>query len=330
MKHISILIPKGEAVMGSIEGPHKVFTQVNDFLADMGKPPMFDIKLVGLSKEAQTYENLFTITPQVSIHDVDYTDLILIPAIKGDYKKSVEINYGYAPWIAKNYKAGAEVASLCLGAFLLASTGLLKGRKCATHWIAANEFKRMYPDVNLVAEKIITDENGIYCSGGAYSLLNLILYLVEKYAGRSMAVLCAKVFEIEIERGSQSPFIIFNGQKEHEDEPIKKAQVFIENNFQKKITVDELASMLALSRRNLERRFKKATANTTVEYIQRVKVEAAKMSLESSRENVNEVMYKVGYTDSKAFRTTFKKITGLSPLQYRSKYNKDVAVEALI
>ncbi len=141
-----------------------------------------------------------------------------------------------------------------------------------------------------------------------------------------MAVLCAKVFEIEIERGSQSPFIIFNGQKEHEDEPIKKAQAFIENNFQKKITVDELASMLALSRRNLERRFKKATANTTVEYIQRVKIEAAKISLESTRENVNEVMYKVGYTDSKAFRTTFKKITGLSPLQYRSKYNKEMVV----
>jgi transcriptional regulator GlxA family with amidase domain len=328
MKHISILIPKGEAVMGSIEGPHKVFSQVNEFLVGMGNPPLFDVKLVGISKGTQTYENLFTVTPHATIHDVVETDLIIIPAIKGDLKNSVQINQDFVPWISKHYKAGAEVASLCMGAFLLASTGLLKGKKCATHWIAANNFKQMYPDVNLVAEKIITEENGIYCSGGAYSFLNLILYLVEKHAGRNMAVLCAKVFEIEIDRGSQSPFIIFNGQKEHEDEPIKKAQVFIENNFQKKITVDELASMLALSRRNLERRFKKATANTTVEYIQRVKIEAAKMSLESSRENINEVMYKVGYTDSKAFRTTFKKITGLSPLQYRSKYNKEMVTAA--
>jgi transcriptional regulator GlxA family with amidase domain len=324
MKRISILIPKGEAVMGSIEGPHKVFNQVNEFLAAMGKPALFDVKLVGLSREEQRYENLFTVRPQLTIHELDYTDLIVIPAIKGDLKKSIRTNQDFIPWISRHYKAGTEIASLCLGAFLLASTGLLKGRKCATHWVFANEFKKMFPDVNLVPEKIITDENGIYCSGGAYSFLNLILYLVEKFAGRSMAVLCAKVFEIEIERGSQSPFIIFNGQKEHEDEPVKKAQVFIENNFQKKITVDELASMLALSRRNLERRFKKATSNTTVEYIQRVKIEAAKMSLESSRENVNEVMYKVGYTDSKAFRTTFKKITGLSPLQYRSKYNREM------
>jgi transcriptional regulator GlxA family with amidase domain len=326
MKHISILIPKGEAVMGSIEGPHKVFTQVNEFLTDMGKPPMFDVKLVGLTRETQTYENLFTVQPQVTIQEVGYTDLIIIPAIKGNFRESLEMNREFIPWIAKNYKSGSEVASLCLGAFLLASTGLLKGKKCSTHWVAANEFKRMFPDVNLVAEKIITDENGIYCSGGAYSILNLVLYLVEKYAGRSMAVLCAKVFEIEIERGSQSQFIIFNGQKEHEDEHIKKAQHFIEQNFQRRITVDELASMLALSRRNLERRFKKATANTTVEYIQRVKIEAAKMSLESSRENVNEVMYKVGYTDSKAFRTTFKKITGVSPLQYRSKFNKETSM----
>jgi transcriptional regulator GlxA family with amidase domain len=134
------------------------------------------------------------------------------------------------------------------------------------------------------------------------------------------------MFQIDIERGSQSPFMIFKGQKEHEDESIKKVQEYIESNFQNKITVDQLASMLALSRRNLERRFKKATANTVVEYIQRVKIEAAKLSLESSLENVNEVMYNVGYQDPKAFRTTFKKITGLSPIQYRNKYNREILV----
>jgi transcriptional regulator GlxA family with amidase domain len=184
----------------------------------------------------------------------------------------------------------------------------------------------MFPEINLVVDKIITDENGIYSSGGAYSSLNLILYLVEKYAGRDTAIFCSKAFQIDIQRDSQSPFIIFTGQKDHEDDSIKKAQEFIETNFQNKITVDQLASMLALSRRNLERRFKKATANTVVEYIQRVKIEAAKLSLESLRENVNEVMYKVGYSDPKAFRITFKKITGLSPIQYRNKYNREISV----
>jgi len=175
-----------------------------------------------------------------------------------------------------------------------------------------------------VTEKVITDENGIYSSGGAFSYLNLILYLIEKYAGRDISILAAKVFAIEVERDNQLSFTIFQGQKGHEDEQVKKAQEFIEQNFHEKISVDQLASMFALGRRNLERRFKKATSNTVVEYIQRVKVEAAKMSLESSRENVNEVMYKVGYTDNKAFRSTFKKFTGLSPLQYKGKYNRDL------
>ena len=139
-----------------------------------------------------------------------------------------------------------------------------------------------------------------------------------------MAILCAKVFAIEMERDSQSPFMIFQGQKEHEDEPVKKAQEFIEANFQEKITVDQLASLFALGRRNLERRFKKATSNTVNEYIQRVKIEAAKKGFETSRKNINEIMYDVGYSDIKAFRTTFRKVTGLSPLEYKNKYNKEI------
>jgi len=321
MKHITIVVTKG-AILGNIEGPRQVFMEVNESLARIGRPQLFNIQLVGLSKESQLNDGLYTISTDL-FSDVKKTDLIIIPAMYGNLEKAVEQNKEFIPWIIKHYKAGAEVASLCLGAFLLASTGLLEGRKCATHWLAANEFRKMFPGVNLVEDKIITDENGIYSSGGAYSSLNLILYLVEKFAGREAAVFCSKAFQIDIQRDSQSPFTIFIGQKDHEDDSVKKAQEFIETNFKNKITVDQLASMLALSRRNLERRFKKATANTVVEYIQRVKVEAAKQSLESSRENVNEVMYNVGYSDPKAFRTTFKKITGLSPIQYRNKYNRE-------
>jgi transcriptional regulator GlxA family with amidase domain len=323
MKRISILVTKG-AILGNIEGPRQVFTEVNQLLTNMEKPPLFEIQLVGLSKESLLNDGLYTITTD-PIKNIKKTDLIIIPAMYGNLQKAVEDNKEFIPWIVKQYNSGAEVASLCLGAFLLASTGLLEGKKCATHWLAANEFRKMFPEVNLVEDKIITDENGIYSSGGAYSSLNLILYLVEKFAGREAAIFCSKAFQIDIRRDSQSPFTIFIGQKEHEDKSIKKAQEFIESNFHNKITVDQLASMLALSRRNLERRFKKATANTVVEYIQRVKIEAAKQSLESSKENVNEVMYKVGYNDTKAFRTIFKKITGLSPIQYRNKYNRQIA-----
>lgn len=323
MKHISILVPKG-AILGSLEGPRQVFTEVNELLMRIGKQPLFKVQLVGLANETPVYNGIYTIYADALIKDISKTDLIIIPALDGNPGKTAELNKEFIPWIIKQYNEGAEVASLCVGAFLLASTGLVNGRQCATHWMAANDFRKMFPEVNLVEDKIITDENGIYSSGGAFSYLNLILYIIEKIAGRDIAIFCSKAFQIDIERQSQSPFIMFKGQKDHEDEPIKKAQEFIESNFDDKISVDQLASRFALGRRNLERRFKKATANTVVEYIQRVKIEAAKMSLESSQENVNEVMYKVGYTDTKAFRTTFKKITGLSPVQYRNKYNHNI------
>jgi transcriptional regulator GlxA family with amidase domain len=151
----------------------------------------------------------------------------------------------------------------------------------------------------------------------------MLLYLVEKYTDRAMAVLAAKFFAIEIDRDSQSAFMMFNGQKGHEDEPIRQAQAFIESNLTEKILVEDLAARFSIGRRNFERRFKKATNNTPVEYIQRVKIEAAKKGLETSRKNVNEVMYAVGYSDTKAFRSVFKKITGLSPIQYRNKFSSN-------
>lgn len=325
MKHISILVPQG-AILGSLEGSRQLLTQVNEFFKSAGQPPIFQVQLVGIAKQTSLSGGLFTANTDVLISDIKKTDLIIIPAIDGEINAALEKNKDFIPWIKEHYKNGAEVASLCLGAFILASTGLVNGKKCATHWAAANEFKKMFPEVHLVTEKIITDEYRIYSSGGAFSYLNLILYLIEKFAGRDMAIMAAKVFAIEIDRDNQSSFIIFQGQKEHEDELVKKTQEYIEKNYQEKITVDDLANRFAISRRNLERRFRKVTYNSVVEYLQRVRVEAAKMNLERTRENVNDAMYKVGYNDTKAFRTTFKKITGLSPLEYKNKYNRQMAV----
>jgi transcriptional regulator GlxA family with amidase domain len=115
---------------------------------------------------------------------------------------------------------------------------------------------------------------------------------------------------------------MFQGQKEHDDETIKKAQDFIEENYQEKLNVEQLADIFSIGRRSFERRFKKSTNNTVIEYIQRIKIEAAKRSFESSRKNINEVMYDVGYTDTKAFRDVFKKVTGMTPIEYRNRYNK--------
>jgi transcriptional regulator GlxA family with amidase domain len=320
-KHISILIPEGHTSLVNIAGTHQIFNQVNGFLAMQGHKPLFEVELVGLSKATEQTHGLFAVHPTHTINEIKKTDIIIIPAIHDEPDDIHESNRAFIPWIIEQYEAGAEIVSLCVAAFFLASTGLLDGKQCATHWIQAANFKKRYPKVHLVDDKIMTEDSGIYTSGGAYSFLNLLLYLIEKYAGRELAVLTSKTFMIDIDKESQSPFIIFEGQKDHQDEPVKKAQEYIENNFEDKINVDQLATMFALSRRTLERRFKSATSNTIIEYVQRVKMEAAKRSLENSTKHVNEVMFEVGYNDTKAFRSTFKKVTGLSPVAYRKKFN---------
>lgn len=320
MKHVSILITN-EAVLASIADPRIMFTGVNDFLEAAGKPPLFKVQLIGLNIEVKLHSGLFSVHTDALLKDVIKTDIIIIPAMGGDMPTAIKRNEEFIPWIMQQYSRGAEVASLCIGAFLLAATGLLNGKECSTHWRFAEQFRAMFPEINLVDDRIVTEQQGLYSSGGATSYWNLLLYLVEKHAGREMSILASKMFALEIDRKSQSPFIMFNGQKTHEDGPIKKAQEFIESNVNERISIESLADKYAIGKRHFERRFKKATNNTPVEYIQRVKIEAAKKHLESTRKNVNEVMYDVGYTDTKAFRTVFKKITGLSPVEYRNKYN---------
>ena len=323
MKHVSILVPES-AVLAAIDDPRHVFSQVNEFAKAAGKLPVFDIKFVGLEKEVRLHNDAFSVHSDLLLEDVKKTDLIFIPAFYGETEKFLETNKNFIPWIVKHRKKGAEVVSLCVGAFLLAKTGLLDGKKCSTHWQAADEFRKTFPEVDLQTDKIITEEDGIYTSGGATSYWNLLLYLVEKFTDRETAILTAKVFAIDLNRDSQMQFMIFKNQTDHADEDVKKAQKFIENNFQEKFTVDELSTKIAVSRRSLERRFKKATNNTVNEYIQRVKIEAAKKSFETSRKNITEVMFDVGYSDTKSFRGIFKKLTGMTPFDYRNKYNKEI------
>lgn len=326
MKTISIIVPE-TAILAGVADPRYLFTTVNDHFRNPGNAPSFKIQLVGLTKEVTLNNGAFTIHTDALIQEVVKTDLIIIPPLSGNMTAAIKLNKDFIPWITHHYKEGAEVASLCIGTFLLASTGLLKGKKCSTHWAYANEFRNMFPDVDLVDGRIISEDNGIYSSGGATSYWNLLLYLIERYTNREITIFAAKYFALEIDRISQSPFIIFKGQREHDDEIIKQVQNHIEENCHDKIPVDHLAEKYNIGRRSLERRFKKATNNTLIEYIQRVKIETAKKQLEIGRKTVNEVMYGTGYTDTKAFRDVFKKVTGMSPLDYRNKYNKEMYSE---
>lgn len=322
MKQVVIIVPKGYANLASVVGTFQILNRANGYWQQLGHRPMMEVHIAGFETELKLDGGFFSIFP-VDINEISKADLLIIPSVSHEYDRVLKENTGLISWIGEQYQRGAEIASICTGAFLLAATGLLDGKTCSTHWNAATAFKRLFPNVDLHTDKLLTVGQGIYTNGGAYSFLNLVLFLVEKYFDRQTAIYCSKVFQIDMDRTSQSPFNIFQTQKNHGDELIGKAQIFIEENLNEKISFEGLASKLAISRRNFDRRFIKATGNTPVEYLQRVKVEVAKSTLEKGRKSIFEVMNEVGYADDKAFREVFKKITGLSPLDYRAKYNRE-------
>jgi transcriptional regulator GlxA family with amidase domain len=321
---VTVFAP-GRGVIEAVTPAYRTFKAANDFLAVCGKKPVFKVEYVGLTRFVSANDGEYTIRTDRLLKDVSKTDLLIIPPIYGDIVQGVKANAKAIPYIQKLYKKGCSIASLCLGAFLLAETGLLNGKKCSTHWAYLEEFKERYPEIQVMDGAIITEVGNIYSSGGAASLWNLILYLVEKFSDRETAVLIAKNFALDIDRNSQAVFTVFKGQKNHVDKEIIKVQDYIEKNYNEKITVGDLATIANTGSRTLQRRFTHATNNTPLEYIQRVRIEAAKRFFEGSRKNVSEVMLDVGYTDTKAFRDIFKKVTGLTPIEYRNKYAKTAA-----
>lgn len=319
MKHVTILVPE-TAIAAAVLDPQYLFAAVNQFSISAGAPAPFEVTLAGNSRDVSLLNGQVHIQPQQLLEDIRHTDLIIIPALSGDMKAAVAQNEAMLPWIVRQYQAGAEVASLCVGAFLLAATGLMDGKQCSTHWMFAPIFRDMYPEVILTEDRIITAQHRLYSSGGAHAYWNLLLYLVEKYTSREMAVLASKFFVLQQGPQTQSPFVIFKGQKDHGDHSIVAIQEYIEKNYAEKLSVDGLAELCGAGRRTFERRFKKATGNTVLEYLQRVRMEAAKKALELGHASIKEVMYQVGYADHKAFRDIFKKMTGMTPGDYRSKF----------
>lgn len=316
---IAVFVPEN-AVIESITPAYRTFRTANDFLSAAGRKPVFNVFYTGLSDVVSTNDNEYMVRVDVHLKDVQLADLLILPALYGNIETALAANASAIPHIQRLHARGASVASLCIGAFLLAASGLANGKKCSTHWAYCDALQQMFPAVDVADGAVITDEGNIYSSGGANSQWNLILYLVEKFSDRETAVLVSKYFAIDIDRSTQAIFTIFKGQKSHTDKEILEMQSFIENNYAEKFTIGDLARKVNVSKRTFERRFKQATANNPNEYVQRVRMEAAKKYFEASRKNVSEVMYDVGYADTKAFRDVFKKITGVTPMEYRKKF----------
>jgi transcriptional regulator GlxA family with amidase domain len=321
MKEIALIIHE-EATLSTVTGAMDMFIHTNRLFQQLYKQQPFKIILAGENADNHLLQIQSPFISYSSLNEIPHPDLIIVPAFYGDRDAMLKKHQAIITWIKTMYQNGSEVASLCSGIYFLAEAGLLPGKSCTAHWNDMADIVRRYPDVNFLSDMVITDQEGIYTSGGAFSSLNLILYLIDKFCGREVGIWASKMFSLDMDRISQSHFAVFKGQRQHKDDEILKAQTYIEQNHHMQLNIDEIAGHTNMSKRNFIRRFKKATHNTPFEYLQRVKIEAAKKALEKGTQNVNLLMYDAGYNDIKTFREVFKKITGLTPQDYKRKYSR--------
>jgi transcriptional regulator GlxA family with amidase domain len=190
-----------------------------------------------------------------------------------------------------------------------------------THWRAAPMFRDRYPDIRLDENQLVVDNGQIICAGGATAFVDLCLYLVERFASPSVALACSKMLVMDGRRQEQTPYMAFYSKKAHQDDAIRKAQGWLEAHYADPVTIDEVASVAGLGTRTFKRRFKEATGETPISYLQHLRIEAAKHLLESSREQTARIIWSVGYEDASSFRRLFKRTAGCTMEQYRKRFS---------
>lgn len=321
MVDLGILLTRHHRLL-SVAAILDVFESVNKFCKADGQEPAFCLHVIS-QQNAGTLFNQYTLQP---LDNGQKYDLILVPAFGiDDMQAAISDNNACMQWLRSQYEQGTAIGSVCTGAFLLAASGLLDQRNATTHVSAAAAFAAAFPSVHLQENAVVTQDQGVYTSGGATSTFHLLLRIIENYCGRDMSIRIAKYFAIDMDREQQTYFATFEPRTTHHDELVSQLQQRIQKDFSQVSTIEELLNDIPASRRNLARRFKTITGTTPIEYLQRTRIEAAKKILEQATGGVLESMVASGYSDEKAFRQLFKKTVGMTPSAYRSKYNKRVA-----
>ncbi len=321
MKKVTIL-GLDNSMATTIFGPMDILNQAGRLwnrVSGTRSTPFFEVAIASPDGLPIKCANNVRITPHCSIEDVRETDLIVI-ASATYIQQILETHPQLVPWILAHYEKGAHVASICTGVFLLAQTRLLDGKSATLHWGFAEMFVKHYPRVTLEMDKMFIDHGRLYCSAGVSAGMDLALYLVEKFCGRQAAVESAKTMVLDLGRNSQAPYSAFLFSRNHGDTLVQQAQAWIEENQASLVDYDQLARECALSRRSLERRFKKATGLTPLTYLQQLRVEGAKRLLEQGRRPFGEIAHAVGYEDISFFRKLFVRRVGLRPKEYQQRF----------
>ena len=290
--------------------------------SDLEVQPKFKVQIASVGGVDIKCSNRLILQAHCDINDIQECDLLLIPTIGDSIDKVLKQNRDLLPHLIRLANTNADIASNCSGAFFLAEAGLLDNKIATTHWGYANKFKTDYPLVDLQENQFVTQSGNIFCAAGGSAFYDLTLLLIERYCGREMSTQVAKTQIIDSKRGSQNSYTNVTLHKPHSDVLVKQVQEYIENNFEHPIPVSDLAAMVNVTSRTLNRRFQSRVAMRPIEYIQAVRIEQAKRLLESGKVSIKSLAYQVGYNDISSFTRLFKRATELTPKEYQDKFSR--------
>ena len=293
-----------------------------NFFQGKSLAPKFEVRLASRDGQAIQCLNAMTLQAHCSFADIGQADVIMVPSIGGQVDVALRRNPDMVTLLQHCYDQGCLITSNCTGAFFLAEAGILDGRKATTHWAHVDAFRKRYPKVQLVPEQLITTDGQVFCSGGGTSWFDLGLYLIELFIDHETAVESAKAMIIDTGRHSQLSYFAANQNKYHNDETVKAVQEWLDENYAEDFSLAWLAEQNAMSPRTLIRRFKSATGESPLAYLQTVRIEVAKKMLEMSAQTIAEITQNVGYEDVSSFSKMFKRRVGLSPREYRGRFSK--------
>jgi transcriptional regulator GlxA family with amidase domain len=322
MKEITVLL-LDQMFSSTAIGPMEVFRHAGSLwnvLTGAKIEPAFRVTTATADGGPVACDGGIRIAPNSALKDIGRTDLIFVPTTGVSVDDVLERNAAIVPWLKRRSKHGVAIASVCSGVGLVAAAGLLDGKRATTHWGLAERFREKYPRVKWMPELMVTEDRGFYCGGGVNASLDLAIYLVERFCGHEVAMQTSKALLIEMPRAWQAGFAIVPLKTDHEDDVISKAQDWIHKNFAKTFALDDPAKRVGMSVRNFVRRFKQATGDSPLIYLQKLRVAAAKRMLESNHRSMQEISFAVGYQDVAFFRSLFQRHTGISPSQYRERF----------
>jgi len=304
------------ALTSSLVGMQDVFHIANQFCIGSEEHRFFDIVFVHIDDAVQNFHSSVVFKSKRAERSQTF-DIVIIPPIIDD-SNGIDVPPLLSEWLHHMYAKGSYICSVCVGAYVLAKAQLLDNKKATTHWIVEEQMEKEFPLIKLDVDKIIIEDQNIITAGGVSAYIDLALYLIRKFISIETAYQCANYLVVDAGRTSQKHYKNLAGAYTGEETDLKDLLMWIDRNIHYPITLADLAKQLHVSERTLMRRFAKEIGVLPTRYLQNIRVQKAKELIINSNRSFEHITFDVGYEDISSFRRLFKKMTGLSPGEYRN------------